>query len=120
MTQPVSLREAVERSANAVMTGNFMQLMSDITPEALAELMKMAPGAGQFAITAMPAITGYEIEEKGEADGGSLFHVTFTAAIGTATLAARWKEVLGQWKIVGASLVSFELAEGQAPPASPA
>ena len=59
MTQPVSLREAVERSANAVMTGNFMQLMSDITPEALAELMKMAPGAGQFAITAMPAITGY-------------------------------------------------------------
>ena len=33
---PEDLRTVVERNAQAVKTGNFMQLMADITPEALA------------------------------------------------------------------------------------
>src|SRR5258708_995669 len=53
---------AVERTAEAVKTGNFAQLMSDITPEAVAQMMQMAPADTGISLTSMPSITGYEIE----------------------------------------------------------
>jgi len=103
-----ALREAVERNARAVMEGNFAQLMADITPEALAQMMQMAPGGASAASLAqLPSISGYQIEEKGAEGDAHSFEVTFESAAGSATLLATWKPVVGQWKITGVTVVSL-------------
>lgn len=113
MTQPTTAREAAERNAQAIMTGNLSQLMADITPDVLAQVMAMGAQAGGLSPAQMPNIQGYEIQEMGQEDGADVFHVTFRSDAGTATLSASWKQVMGQWKVVAVSLVSAE----PAPPA---
>ena len=114
MTHAEVLREAVERNARAVVEGNFSQLMADITPEALAEMMAMAPaGAGGMSFAQLPSISGYSVEDLGPAAGGGHdYQVRFEAAAGSATVAATWKEVVGQWKITAVRVVGIEPAAG--------
>ena len=107
-------REAAERNATAVMAGNLAQVMADITPQALQQMMQLGSG-GNLAPQSMPSITGYRIDEVGREGDAELFHVTFESPAGTATLATRWEQVMGQWKITEIGLVSAERAEG--PPA---
>ncbi len=115
MTQPTTAREAAERNAQAIMSGNLSQLMADITPEVLAQVMAMGAQAGGGEPPPNPHNEGDELKDFGpQEDGGELFHVTFRSSVGTATLGATWKQVMGQWKIVAVSLVSAE----PAPPAS--
>src|SRR5690606_41643245 len=79
MEEPEGLREAVERNAQAVMTGNFNQLMADITPEALAQMMQMAPQGGPPSMAQLPSITGYTIEPVGPDGDAFVYKVTFTS-----------------------------------------
>ena len=109
--EPGDLRTAVERTAEAVKSGNFAQLMSDITPEAIAQLMQLAPAGGGPSLMSMPAISGYEISELGPEGDARWWQVAFISASGRATLAASWKQVLGQWKITGVRLVGIEPVE---------
>jgi hypothetical protein len=109
-SEPEGLREAVERNAQAVVAGNFAQLMADITPEALAQMMQMAPAGGGFNLASMPSITGCEVEAKGQEGDAYLFHVILAAELGRATLGLTWKQILGQWKVTGVALVSLEPA----------
>lgn len=112
MTQPATAREAAERNAQAIMTGNLSQLMADITPDVMAQVMAMgAQAPAGLSITQMPNIQGYEIAEKGVQGDVEVFDVTFKSDIGSATIAASWKQVMGQWKITSVSLVSAELAQ---------
>lgn len=106
MTQPATAREAAERNANAIMTGNLAQLMADITPDVMAQVMAMGAQAGGLSPAQMPNIQGFEIIEKGAAGDAEVFHVTFRSEAGTATLAASWKQIMGQWKITAVELVS--------------
>ena len=108
-----SLPEIVERNAQAVMAGNFAQIMADITPEAIAQMMQMAPAGGGMPLTSMPSISGYTIEELEPAEEAQVYQIRFESATGHATLATEWKQVVGQWKITGVKLVSWEL-NGQA------
>ncbi len=110
MTQPATAREAAERNAQAIMSGNLAQLMADITPDVLAQVMAMGAQAGSLSITQMPNIESYEIAEKGVQDAAEVFEVAFKSDIGTATIAASWKQVMGQWKITSVHLVSAEVA----------
>jgi len=103
-----SAREATERTAQAVMTGNLAQIMADLTPEALGQMMQLGASAGSLSPTSMPNITGYEIAEIGPEGDGEVFHIAFTSPAGKATLAATWKQIMGQWKIAAVSLVSAE------------
>ncbi|MFN0147702.1 MAG: hypothetical protein ACKVT1_14435 [Dehalococcoidia bacterium] len=112
-SEPDGLREVVERNAQAVMTGNFAQIMADITPEALAQMMQQMPQAGQMSLTSMPAISGYEIEAVGPSAEAYVYNVIFASAMGTATLVSEWKQLLGQWKISAVKLLSID----PAPPA---
>jgi hypothetical protein len=109
---PTTAREAVERTAQAVVAGNLAQLMSDITAEALTQMMQMSASAGGLTLTQMPSITGYEIEEMGETqDGeGEVFQVTFQSAAGNASLETTWRQVTGAWKITAVQLLSAEAA----------
>ncbi|MBI5947888.1 MAG: hypothetical protein HY875_07110 [Chloroflexi bacterium] len=108
-----SAREAAERNAQAIMSGNLAQVMADITPEALAQVMQMGAAAGGVNPAAMPGITGYDVAPSAADGETETFDVTFHAAIGKATLGITWKPVMGQWKISAVSLVSLE----PAPPA---
>ena len=108
---PGSAREAAERNAQAVMTGNLAQLMGDLTPEALTQMLQLAAQSGGMSPAAMPNIQGYELTELPSGDEGELFHVTFTSPQGQATLAATWKQVMGQWKITAIGIVSAEQAQ---------
>lgn len=114
MTQPDDLREAVERNARAVMEGNFSQLMADVTPEALAEMIRMAPaGTSGASLAQLPSISGYTIEDLGPVEGGGHdYQVRFESPAGAATLAATWKVVVGQWKIAAVRVVGIEPAQG--------
>jgi hypothetical protein len=109
---PGPARAAVERTAQAVMTGNLAQLMSDITPEALAQMMQMGSEAGALSPANMPSIESYEINEAPPDGEAEVFHVSFVSSIGKATLATSWKPIMGQWKVTAVSLVSAELAAG--------
>ena len=102
------LRAAVERTAQAVMTGNFAQLMADITPEAIAQLMTLAPVGSGLSLASMPAISGYDI--RAVAPDGELpsFEVAFASSAGKVTLGATWKRVGAAWKIAGVRLAGFE------------
>jgi len=112
VTQPATAREAAERNARAIMEGNLSQLMADITPEVMAQVMAMGSQApAGLSIAQMPNIQGYELVDKGQQGDADVFDVTFRSDIGTATIAASWKQVMGQWKIVNVALVSAELTQ---------
>jgi hypothetical protein len=98
------------------MTGNLAQLMSDITPAALSQMMQLGVSTGGLSPATMPNIEGYEVADVGPDGDGEVFDVTFRSSAGTATLRATWKLVMGQWKITAVGLVS---AEPAAPPTAP-
>jgi len=100
-------REAAERNAAAVVSGNLAQVMSDLTPDALGQLMQLGASGGMSPAT-MPGITGYELHDMGEQGDGHVFYATFTSPSGSATLAATWKAVMGQWKVASVSLVAAD------------
>ena len=110
MTSPAEARVAVERNALAIMRGDLMQVMADLTPEALGQLMQMGSQAGGISPAQMPNIEGYDVDEQGLDGDGQLLHVTFRSSVGTATLATTWKQVMGQWKLTAVSQVSAEMA----------
>ena len=117
MTAPGNAREAMERTARAVVEGNLAQVMADITPDALTQMMQMGAAAGGVNPAAMPGITGFDVAEAGAEGDTETFHVTFRSEAGSATLAATWKPIMGQWKISAISLVSAEAASAAPPPA---
>lgn len=110
MTQPGTAREAAERNAEAIMAGNLSQLMADITPDVLAQVMAMGAQAGGLSPAQMPNIQGYDILDFGSDGEAEVFHVSFRSDAGTATIAASWKQIMGQWKMTSVSLISAEPA----------
>lgn len=110
MTQPGTAREAAERNAAAIMAGNLSQLMADITPHVMAQVMAMGAQAGGLSPAQMPNIQGYDIKDFGPDGDVEVFHVTFRSDAGTATIAESWQQLMGQWKITSVSLISAEVA----------
>lgn len=92
------------------MSGNLAQLMADITPDVMAQVMAMGAQAGGLSPAQMPNIQGYEIEEMGMEGEAEVFQVTFRSNAGTATISATWKQLMGQWKITSVTLISAEAA----------
>jgi hypothetical protein len=71
-------------------------------------MMQMAPSGASLA--QLPAITGYTITEKAPEGDGHVFEVAFESSAGSATLLATWKPIVGQWKVVGVTVVSVTAA----------
>lgn len=113
MTAPGgSPREAVERTARAVMTGNLAQVMADLAPEALAQLMQLASGAQGLSPAQLPSIDRYEVTEVAAGDAEAIYRVAFVSSMGSATIETTWRPMLGQWKVAAVSLVSAEVSPG--------
>ncbi len=90
-----SVEDAVTANCNAVLTGDLMKIMSDLTPEALGKLMA---GAGGGNMGAMPALSSFNIESHDEQGEDHVFKVSFKGDQ-DFTAIATWRDVGGQWKI---------------------
>jgi hypothetical protein len=92
----IPVEEAVKENCQAVLAGDLMRIMSDLTPEALASLMANAGGGGGMG--AMPTLTGFNIESHDQEGDDHVFKVKFNGDT-DFTAVATWRDVGGAWKI---------------------
>ena len=90
-----SVEEAVTANCQAVLTGDLMRIMGDLTPEALGKLMASGGGGGMGA---MPVLTSFNIESHDEQGDDHIFKVNFKGDQ-EFTAIATWRDVGGAWKI---------------------
>lgn len=118
--EPGSAREAAERNAQAIVAGNFAQVMNDLTPAAFNQVMQLGqsqaatggpPTPSPFSPGAMPNISAYELTEVESGPDNAVFHVTFSSPAGSATLSAGWLRIAGLWKIANVGLIEARPAD---------
>ena len=90
-----SVEEAVKENCQAVLIGDLMRIMQDLTPEALGKLMANAGGGGMGA---MPALKSFDIQSHDEQGDDHIFKIKFTGDQ-DFTAVATWRDVGGAWKI---------------------
>lgn len=95
------VEEAVKANCQAVLTGDLMRIMQDLTPEALGKLMSGAGGGGNMG--AMPALTSFDIQSHDQQGEDHVFKVKFSGDA-DFTAIATWRDVAGQWKIADLAL----------------
>jgi hypothetical protein len=89
------VEEAVKQNCQAVLAGDLMRIMGDLTPEALGNLMANAGGGG---MAQMPTLTGFQIMNQEQNGDDHVFTVEFSGDQ-TFTAIATWRDVGGAWKI---------------------
>jgi hypothetical protein len=97
----IDVEEAVKQNCQAVLAGDLMRIMSDLTPEALGQVMASAGGGGGMG--AMPALTGFDIVSHETEGDDHHFKVNFSGDQ-NFTANATWREVDGAWKIAALSM----------------
>lgn len=94
-----TVEEAVKANCQAVLAGDLMRIMNDLTPEALGQVMANAGGG----MGAMPALTSFDIVSHDEQGDDHLFTIQFKGDQ-DFTANATWKDVGGQWKITALAM----------------
>lgn len=95
----MSVEDAVNANCQAMLSGDMMKLMSDLTPEALGKLMANA-GSNMGA---MPALKSYNIDSYEQQGDDHVFKVSFEGDQ-NFTATATWRDVGGQWKIADVAM----------------
>jgi hypothetical protein len=90
--------DALRRACDAVLIGDMMTAMQDLSPEAFGEAMIM--GAN---ITALPTPVSYEVESREVVDGDERFVVRFKTSAQDIITRSTWRQLDGAWKIVSIS-----------------
>lgn len=89
---------AMRRACDALLQGDVMTAMQDLTPEAMNDAMTMGS-----TIMMLPTPHSYEVEEH-ESDGGDeRFVVRFKTTAQDIVARATWRQVDGAWKIAAIS-----------------
>ena len=86
--------EAMRRTCNSILAGDYMTPLGDVTPEALNQAM----GLGA-SLTNIPLPESFEIDSKSEIDGEQRFSVRFQAQQQHLTATIGWRQIDGAWKI---------------------
>ena len=94
----VSVEQAVTENCQAVLIGDLMRIMSDLTPEAMGKLMAGGGGMG-----AMPALTSFDVQSHDVAGGDHVFKIQFKGDQDFLAVAT-WKDVGGAWKITNLAM----------------
>ena len=81
---------------DAILAGDFMSAMAELSPEAMAEAMTLA---GSFTGAPMP--TSYGIDSEDVVDGHHVFKLHFNSGERELRASCTWGQVEGVWKIVG-------------------
>lgn len=95
----ISVEEAVKQNCQAVLIGDLMRIMADLTPEALGALMANAGGG----MGAMPALTSFDIQSHDVSGDDHVFKIQFKGDQ-DFTATATWKDVGGAWKITNLAM----------------
>lgn len=88
------VEQAVKENCQALLTGDLMRVMNDLTPEAMGQVMQNAGGN----MGAMPTLTGFDIQSHEVQGDDHVFKIKFSGDqefLATAT----WRDVGGAWKI---------------------
>jgi hypothetical protein len=89
----IEVEQAVKENCHALLAGDLMRVMNDLTPEAMAQVMS---GGGNMG--AMPALTSFDVVAHDEQGDDHVFKIKFAGDqefVATAT----WRDVGGAWKI---------------------
>ena len=93
---------AMRRVADAILGGDYMTAMADVTPDALLQVMQIGGG-----MMNLPPPDGCDIEPATLTGGQHDFRITFRAGVQTLSATVSWAEVEGAWKIIGVSDVTM-------------
>lgn len=88
----------MRRACDAIMRGDVMTAMQDLSPEAFNEAMTM--GAN---ISMLPTPVSYAFESREVVDGDHRFVVRFKTSAQDIVARASWRSIEGAWKIVSIS-----------------
>jgi len=97
----ISVEQAVKENCQALLIGDLMRVMNDLTPEAMAQLMQNAGAGGGMG--AMPALTAFDIQSHDEQGEDHVFKIKFSGDQ-DFTAIATWRDVGGAWKIAGLAM----------------
>jgi hypothetical protein len=86
--------DAMRRACDALMRGDYLTPMAELTPEAMSEVMTI--GAG---LTNIQAPLSYTIDSHEEKGGEHRYRVSFTLPDRRVSATATWRRVDGAWKI---------------------
>ena len=95
----ISVDEAVKQNCQAVLIGDLMRIMADLTPEALGALMANAGGG----MGAMPALTSFDVQSH-DVSGDDTCSRFSSRANQDFLAVAMWKDVGGAWKITNLAM----------------
>ena len=90
--------DAMRRACDAILAGDVMTAMQDLSPEAMNEAMMM--GAN---IAMLPTPQSYDIESRETAGDEQRFVVRFKTSAQDIVAKASWRDFGGAWKIVSIS-----------------
>ena len=79
---------------DAILAGDFMTAMAELSPQAMAEAMQMA---GSFTGAPMP--TTYAIDSEEVVNGDHVFKLHFNAGERQLNATCGWGQLEGAWKI---------------------
>ena len=80
---------------DAILAGDFMTAMAELSPQAMAEAMNLAAG-----FTGAPMPTSYGIDSEEVRDGQHHFKLHFTSGDRELRAHCSWGRLEGAWKIV--------------------
>jgi hypothetical protein len=93
------VEQAVKENCQALLTGDLMRVMNDLTPEAMAQVMSNAGGN----MGAMPQLTGFDIQSHEQQGDDHVFKIKFNGDQEFMAIAT-WRDVGGAWKIAALSM----------------
>ena len=85
----------------AILAGDFMTAMAELSPEAMAQAMTLA---GSFTGAPMP--TSYAIDSEDVVNGQHVFKLDFSSGERGLRANCTWGQVEGAWKIVAIGVES--------------
>ena len=98
------LKESAEQFGRDLMNQNIAGLMMAFTPNGMTQAMALQ---GQMASQPQPQGTPtLNVEVGGQEGEDHLVDLVMSSDAGSTTIATRWKEVAGAWKVDGIGLKS--------------
>jgi hypothetical protein len=99
MTTGGTAEEAMRATCDAILRGDMMGALQELTPEAFNQAMSMAAET-----MALPTPESYAVESHEEsADGEHSFRVRFKTSSQDIVARASWRQFDGVWKITSIS-----------------
>jgi hypothetical protein len=95
MAETSSAEAAMRATCEAVLRGDLMAAMNDLTPEAFGQAMSLAA-----TIIALPTPQSYVIEAHETAGDEQRYRVRFKTSSQDIVAATAWRQIDGVWKII--------------------